>query len=362
VLIGLILAPLVPTYPIFGGLTVAFLLLLLPVTQGAVDLVNNTITAIFKAYALPKLDFSEGVPEQFTTLVVVPTLLMKEKQVRELFDDLEVRYLANQDRNIHFGLLTDLPDSVTRPRQNDTDPLVELAIQLTDELNERYDGSGAGSFFLLHRHRIFNARQGVWMGWERKRGKLLDLNKLLKGQFDPFPVKAGNLGALTHAQYVITLDSDTQLPRGTAQTMIGAMAHPLNRAIIDPELRIVTEGYGILQPRVGVSVQSASRSRLASIYSGQTGFDIYTRAISDAYQDLFGEGIFTGKGIYEINALHAVLDRRFPRNSLLSHDLIEGSYARVGLTLALQCVYPAQTPLAAGRLADRAMALLQGSG
>ncbi|MGA3227024.1 MAG: glucoamylase family protein [Acidobacteriaceae bacterium] len=342
VLIGLILAPLVPTYPIFGGLTLAFLLLLLPVTQGAVDLVNNTVTAIFKAYALPKLDFSKGVPEPFTTLVVIPTLLMKEKQVRELFDDLEVRYLANQDRNIHFGLLTDLPDSVTRPRQNDTDPLVELAIQLTDELNERYANAGAGSFFLLHRHRIFNARQGVWMGWERKRGKLLDLNKLLKGQFDPFPVKAGNLSALTHAQYVITLDSDTQLPRGTAHSMIGAMAHPLNRAVIDPELRIVTEGYGILQPRVGVSVQSASRSRMASIYSGQTGFDIYTRAISDAYQDLYGEGIFTGKGIYEINALHAVLDRRFPRNSLLSHDLIEGSYARVGLTTDIEVIddYP----------------------
>ena len=342
VLIGLILAPLVPTYPIFGGLTLAFLLLLLPVTQGAVDLVNNTVTAVFKAYALPKLDFSKGVPQAFTTLVVVPTLLMKEKQVRELFDELEVRYLANQDRNIHFGLLTDLPDSVTRPRQNDTDPLVDLAIQLTDELNERYASAGAGSFFLLHRHRIFNARQGVWMGWERKRGKLLDLNKLLKGQFDPFPVKAGNLSALTHAQYVITLDSDTQLPRGTAHTMIGAMAHPLNRAIIDPDLRIVTEGYGILQPRVGVSVQSASRSRLASIYSGQTGFDIYTRAISDAYQDLFGEGIFTGKGIYEINALHAVLDRRFPRNSLLSHDLIEGSYARVGLTTDIEVIddYP----------------------
>ncbi len=342
ILIGLIVAPLVPTYPIFGGLTLAFILLLLPVTQGAVDLVNNTVTAIFKAYALPKLNFEKGVPQAYTTLVVVPTLLMNEKQVRELFDELEVRYLANQDRNIHFGLLTDLPDSVTRPRTNDTDPLVELAIQLTDELNERYDGAGAGSFFLLHRHRIFNARQGVWMGWERKRGKLLDLNKLLKGQFDPFPVKAGNLNALTHAQYVITLDSDTQLPRGTAQTMIGAMAHPLNRAVIDPELRIVTEGYGIMQPRVGVSVQSASRSRLAAMYSGQTGFDIYTRAISDVYQDLFGEGIFTGKGIYEINALHAVLDRRFPRNALLSHDLIEGSYARVGLTTDIEVIddYP----------------------
>ena len=342
IFIGLFIAPLVPTYPIFGGLTLAFLLLLIPATQGAVDLVNNTVTTVFKAEALPKMDFSKGVPAAFTTLVVVPTLLSKEKQVRELFDELEVRYLANRDRNIHFGLLTDLPDSVTRPRQDDTDPLVDLAIQLTDELNERYAGDGAGTFFLLHRHRIFNARQGVWMGWERKRGKLLDLNKLLKGQFDPFPVKAGNVAALQQAQYVITLDSDTQLPRGTAHSMVGAMAHPLNRAIIDPELRIVTQGYGILQPRVGVSVQSAARSRLAAIYSGETGFDIYTRAISDAYQDLFGEGIFTGKGIYEIDALHAVLDRRFPRNSLLSHDLIEGSYARVGLTTDVEVIddYP----------------------
>ena len=262
--------------------------------------------------------------------------------MHDLFDDLEVRYLANQDRNIHFGLLTDLPDSITRPRQNDTDPLVDLAVRLTNELNQRYASAGAGSFFLLHRHRIFNARQGVWMGWERKRGKLLDLNKLLKGQFDPFPVKAGNLHALKSARFVITLDSDTQLPRGAAHALIGALAHPLNRAIIDPKLRIVTEGYGILQPRVGVSVHSASRSRLAAIYSGQTGFDVYTRAISDAYQDLYGEGIFTGKGIYEIDALHAVLDRRFPHNALLSHDLIEGSYARVGLATDIEVIddYP----------------------
>ena len=155
------------------------------------------------------------------------------------------------------------------------------------------------------------------MGWERKRGKLLDLNKFIRGEFDSFPVKIGNMDVLRTVRYVITLDSDTQLPRGTAHAMVGAMGHPLNRAVIDPESRIVTEGYGILQPRVGVSVRSASRSRLAAIYSGQTGFDIYTRAVSDAYQDLYGEGIFTGKGIYEVNSLHAVLDRRFPRNALL---------------------------------------------
>ncbi|MGH9588643.1 MAG: glucoamylase family protein, partial [Acidobacteriaceae bacterium] len=190
--------------------------------------------------------------------------------------------------------------------------------------------------------RIFNARQGVWMGWERKRGKLLDLNKYLRGEFDAFPVKAGNLSVLSHVQYIITLDSDTQLPRGTAAAMVGAIAHPLNRAVIDPTLRIVTAGYGILQPRVGVSVHSATRSRLAALYSGEIGLDIYTRAISDVYQDLYGEGSFTGKGIYEVNALYAVLEQRFPRNSLLSHDLIEGAYARAGLTTDIEVIddYP----------------------
>jgi len=341
-LIGAIMVPLVPNYSILGGLTAAFLFLLIPTAQGAVDLVNNTVAALLKATGLAKLDFPKGLPREFTTLVAIPTLLLNEQQVRELIEDLEVRYLANQDPNIHFALLSDLPDSVSRPRPNDTDPLVELAVGLINNLNKRYASKHGGGFYLLHRHRIFNARQGVWMGWERKRGKLLDLNKFILGAFDSFPVKIGNLDVLRTVRYVITLDSDTQLPRGTAHAMVGAMAHPLNRAVIDPESRIVTEGYGILQPRVGVSVHSASRSRLAAIYSGQTGFDIYTRAVSDAYQDLYGEGIFTGKGIYEVNTLHAVLDRRFPRNSLLSHDLIEGAYARAGLATDVEVIddYP----------------------
>jgi hypothetical protein len=341
-LIAIILLPLIPNYAIFGGLMVAFLFMLLPVTQGAVDIVNNTVTTLYKARALPKIDFGDSIPSEYTTLVVVPTLLINENQTRELVQELEVRFLANPDPNLHFALLTDLPDSITRPRENDTDPLVDLAVKLVNGLNARYRSPKHGTFFLLHRHRLFNARQGVWMGWERKRGKLLDLNKLLVGAFDAFPVKVGNLDLLKRVRYIITLDSDTQLPRGAANAMIGAMAHPLNQAIIDPEKRIVTEGYGILQPRVGVSVQSASQSRLAAIYSGQTGFDIYTRAISDTYQDLYGEGIFTGKGIYEVATLHAVLDRRFPRNSLLSHDLIEGAYARAGLATDIEVIddYP----------------------
>jgi hypothetical protein len=326
---------------LIGGLATA-LLLFLPAMQCAVEIVNNSVTALFDPFPLPKLDFSRGIPSDCTTLVTVPTLLPSEAQVRTLVNDLEVRFLANRDQNLHFALLTDLPDSISKPRANDSHPLVQLACQLVDELEGRYSASSGGGFLLLHRHRISNVRQGVWMGWERKRGKLLDLNKLLAGEFDAFPIKAGRIGALRDTRYVLTLDSDTQLPRGAAARLIGAIAHPLNQAVIHPESRTVVCGYGILQPRIGVSVSSASRSRMASIFSGQSGFDIYTRAISDAYQDLYGEGIFTGKGIYEAATLHAVLNHRFPRNSLLSHDLIEGAYARVGLASDIELIddYP----------------------
>ncbi len=342
-LIAALIVPIVPGTHNFVSLIWVFLLLFLPATQGVVDLVNNIVTALFEARALPKLAFAKtGIPAECSTLVAVPTLLLNEKQLRELVAELEVRYLANADPQLYFALVTDLPDAVTRPRENDSDPLVDLAVKLINDLNAQYSTNGGGRFALFHRLRIFNARQGVWMGWERKRGKLLDLNKYLTGAFDAFPVKAGNVEAIRGVRYIITLDSDTQLPRGSAAAMVGTMAHPLNRAVIDPDRRIVTAGYGILQPRVGVSVHSASRSRLASIYSGQTGFDIYTRAVSDVYQDLYGEGIFTGKGIYEVSTLHAVLDRRFPRNALLSHDLIEGAYARAGLATDIEVIddYP----------------------
>jgi cyclic beta-1,2-glucan synthetase len=340
-LIVAIIAPLVPHHA-FWPVMFALLLALLPATQGGVDLINNTVTALMQAESLPKIDLSKGIPDDAITFVVVPTLLINEVQVRELFDELEARYLSNQDPNIHFGLLTDLPDTKARPLDEDSHPLAHIAVQCVEHLNTKYPRTKGGAFFLLHRHRIFNSRQGVWMGWERKRGKLLDLNKFLLNEHDPFPLKAGPLDALQRVRYVITLDSDTQLPRGTAARMVGTMAHPLNQAIVNPRLRIVTQGYGILQPRVGVSVASASRSHLASLYSGETGFDIYTRAVSDVYQDLFGEGIFAGKGIYEVDILHQVLDRRFPRNALLSHDLIEGSYARAGLVTDIEIIddYP----------------------
>ena len=321
--------------------SLAVLAVLLPSSQSAVQIMNYFATSVLTAQTLPKLEFAEGVPDDCVTMVAIPTMFTSAEQVHRMVDQLEVRYLGNQDRNIHYALLTDMPDSAFQPRE-DTAPLVDLAARLIGELNEKYANEGMGTFFLFHRHRVYNPRERLWMGWERKRGKLMDLNNLIRGQFDSFPVKIGDLSILPSVRFVITLDSDTELPRGSARRMIGTLAHPLNQAIVDPDKGIVVAGYGILQPRVGVSVQSSTRSRLASIYSGQTGFDIYTHATSDVYQDLYGEGIFVGKGIYEVETLHRVLDRRFPRNALLSHDLMEGAYARAGLVSDVEVIedYP----------------------
>jgi cyclic beta-1,2-glucan synthetase len=323
-----------------GLILFSMLLLLLPSSQSAVQVMNYLTTALLRPETLPRLDFSEAIPEDCTTLVAVPALLLNEKQVHRLVQDIEVRYLGNHDPNLHFVLLTDLPDSPVPSTEDD--PLVDLCAKLVKQLNEKYSGRGEGTFLLLHRHRVYNPREKVWMGWERKRGKLLDLNRLLGGHYDSFPVKAGDLSVLQQVRFVITLDADTEVPRGAAHRLIGTLAHPLNQAIIDPERNVVVAGYGILQPRVRVSVQSASRSRLANIYSGQTGMDIYTHAVSDVYQDLYSEGIFAGKGIYEVSVVQRVLEHRFPQNALLSHDLIEGAYARAGLVTDIEVVedYP----------------------
>jgi cyclic beta-1,2-glucan synthetase len=335
-----ILLLLTPREGPLGLLLLAMLVLLVPCSQAAVQLMHYIVAALLPAEILPKLDYSEGVPDDCVTLVAIPTLLLSEKQVRGLVEDLEVRFLGNHDRNIHFALVSDLPDS-DEPAP-EASPLIDLCANLIRELDGRYSGKQMGSFLLLHRHRVFNPREQGWMGWERKRGKLLDLNKLLRAEFDSFPVKVGDLTILPKVRFVVTLDSDTELPRGAAHRMVGTMAHPLNQAIIDPQKNIVVSGYGILQPRVGVSVQSTARSRLAAIYAGETGLDIYTRAVSDSYQELYGEGSYTGKGIYEVDTVQRVLDQRFPKNALLSHDLIEGAYARAGLASDIEVIedYP----------------------
>ncbi len=325
--------------PLAAALT-GLLLLLLPATQAAADFVNNLTAFLVSPRALPKLDFSDGIPDDCLTLVAVPTLLLNEAQVRDLVLDLEIRFLANRDPNLYFALVTDWPDSDRPVEQGD--PVLDLCRQLIEGLNNRYRLDGRSPFFLLHRHRIYNESEGRWMGWERKRGKLLDLNQFLRGEYDAFPVRIGDASVLPRVRYVITLDSDTQLPRDSAARLIGTAAHPLNQAVVEPTSHIVVEGYGILQPRIGISIQSAARSRLAALCSGQTGFDIYTRAISDVYQDLFGEGIYTGKGIYEVDPLREAVEDRFPDNALLSHDLIEGAYARAALVSDIELIddYP----------------------
>jgi cyclic beta-1,2-glucan synthetase len=306
----------------------ALALLLLPAIECAVGVVNWVVTSFISPKRLPRLDFSKGIPPPCATLVAVPILLTSESQVRAAVRNLEIRFLGNRDTHLHFALLTDPPDS-NQPF-DDKDELASLCSRLIEELNQQYAGENRGTFFHFHRHRTFNESEGAWMGWERKRGKILELNRLLLKQEDPFPVKTGDLSLLSGLRYVITLDLDTQLPSGSAHRLIGTIAHPLNAAVINPLDNTVVEGYGILQPRLQISQASANRSRLAALFSGDTAFDIYTRAVSDVYQDLFGEAIFSGKGIYEIGAFQRVLDRRFPPNSILSHDLIEGAYARAG--------------------------------
>jgi len=315
-------------------------LLLLPAAECAVALINQIATTLVPPKALPKLDFAKGVPAEFTTIVAVPTLLISEQQMRRALRDLEIRFLANRDSNLHFALLTDPPDAAQQ--FDERDQLAPACAKLIEELNAKYVPEGRGSFFLFHRHRSYNKSEGIWMGWERKRGKLLDFNNLLLGTNNNFPVQAGDASILPKVKYVITLDVDTQLPRDAARRLVGAIAHPLNKAVVDPTTNTVEEGYGILQPRVDISIQSANRSRLAAMFSSDAGFDIYTRAVSDVYQDLFGEGSFTGKGIYEVKTFQQVLEHRFPCNTILSHDMIEGAYARAGLVSDIEVVddYP----------------------
>ena len=318
----------------------ALTLFLLPAVECAVAVMNLIATRLFPPQRLARLDFSKAIPDDCSTVVAIPTLLTSEDQLRAVVRGLEVRFLGNRDPHLHFALLTDPPDSAVE--FDEKDQLVGVCSALIDELNRKYDNDGQGRFYHFHRNRVYNSSENLWMGWERKRGKLLDFNRFLLGQADAFASKTGDLSRLQNIRYVITLDVDTQLPPETAHKLVGTLAHPLNRAVIDPRTGTVVEGYGILQPRVDISVRSASRSRLASLLSGDTGIDLYTRAVSDVYQDLFGEAIFTGKGIYEVAAFQKVLEHRFPCNAVLSHDLIEGVYARTGLVSDVEVVddYP----------------------
>jgi cyclic beta-1,2-glucan synthetase len=307
-------------------------LLLFCASQVAIALVNAVVPHLARPRSLPKMDVSEGIPSTAQTLVVVPSMITNAQNVEHLVEALEVRFLGNRGDHVAFGLLTDLADASqeTLPEDDAIERLAEVGIQ---ELNQKY----GSSFFLFHRPRRWNDAEHVWMGHERKRGKLADLNALLRGRgHGLFSRIVGDTAALQEVKYVITLDADTQLPRDAGRLMVGAMEHPLNRARYDEAYQRVVEGYGILQPRVAVSLPGTTRSWYERLWASEQGIDPYTRVVSDVYQDLFGEGSYIGKGIYDVDAFDLAVGQRFPENRILSHDLIEGCYARAGLLTDVQ--------------------------
>jgi len=319
-------------------------LLILSASQLGLALLNWVIMLLVHPKVLPKLDFSKGVPREHATMVVVPTMISSTAGVESLVEALEVRYLANREANLFFALLTDFPDAA-QEKMPDDEKLVTLARERIQQLNRKYREQRMDKFFLFHRPRRWNERDQVWMGYERKRGKLTDFNALLRGRGrEHFAEITGDLDALPRIAYVLTLDTDTQLPHYAARELAGTLAHPLNRPVHDPVHRQVIDGYAILQPRVAISVTSVGRSRFAQLLSGDAGIDPYTRAVSDVYQDLFREGSFIGKGIYDVDAFEHALNGRFPENRILSHDLLESSYARSGLVTDVTLVedFPAR--------------------
>lgn len=343
-------------------LAVLALLAVLCSSQLALALVNWAATLLTRPNPLPRMDYKQGIPSDARALVVVPTLIYSKENVAELCEQLEVRFLANRDINLRFCLLTDFADAKEEALPGDA-ALLQQAQEEIRRLNELYTAGAdttprgaavtagpqgnapAGPFLLLHRPRLWNAAENAWMGRERKRGKLEDLNRFLRGGArDRFALVVGDTSDLETFKYVITLDTDTQLPRDAARQFVATMQHPLNRPVIDPRRNRVTEGYGILQPRVAVSLPSEQASRYEKLCGGEPGIDPYTRTVSDVYQDVFYEGSFIGKGIYDVDVFERVLGARLPDNRILSHDLLEGCYLRAGLLSDAQLYeqYPAR--------------------
>jgi cyclic beta-1,2-glucan synthetase len=328
---------------------------LLAASDIGVTLINLWVTNICNASVLPGLELKDGVPTELRTVVAVPILLTSPGDIEESVRNLEVHYLATQDGDIRFALLTDWADAATETAAQDEE-LLSLAAAGIARLNRVHGGvHGDDRFLLLHRKRLWNPVQGRWMGWERKRGKLHELNLLLRGSKDTSFVSVGGRAPQAHAgvRYVICLDADTRLPRGAALALIGKMAHPLNKPVIDAAKRVVTAGYGILQPRVTPSLPIGHEASIfQGVFSGPSGIDPYAFAVSDVYQDMFGEGSYSGKGIYDITAFETTLANRVAENRLLSHDLFEGIYARCGLASDVEVVeeFPPRYEVATARM------------
>jgi cyclic beta-1,2-glucan synthetase len=331
---------------------VLVLLAVIPLSEVALTLVNRILTFAFPPRLLPKLDFHEPVEDAHRTLVVVPALLSSVDATRHVVENLEVAYLGNRDRNVAFAILGDLKASGEATREDDGE-LVEAAVLGISELNERYEAEhGVRPFHLLVRDRLFNPSERSWMGWERKRGALVELVRDMRGFSETtFSTKLGDSAFRQSSTFVLTLDADTILPRDGARKFISTIAHPLNRASYEPGDRIVRKGYGLIQPRISMTLNGSRRSRFAGLFSGITGVDPYASAVSDTSQDVFGEGSFTGKGIFEVALFSNLLGNRFPDNSLLSHDLVEGSFLRTALASDVEVLddYPPNYLAAASR-------------
>ncbi|HYH47580.1 MAG TPA: glycosyl transferase, partial [Thermoanaerobaculia bacterium] len=336
------------------------LLALGPAADLAVQLVNASVTKRLRPTRLPRLELRDGVPHALRTLVAVPTLLTTLDEVAEQIGRLEVHYLSNPEDELRFALLSDWRDAPAEEMPGDAELLAAATAGVAD-LNARHGTApdGEARFLLLHRRRVWNAGERCWLGWERKRGKLEELNRLLRGATDTtFLPSPGNLPGLPGRQaprgvrFVLTLDADTRLPRESARRLIGTLAHPLHQPRFDTARGRVTAGYGVLQPRITpILPEDRDGSLFQRIFSGPAGIDPYAAAVSDVYQDLFGEGSFTGKGIYDVDAFTAALAGKVPDSSLLSHDLFEGVFARAGLVTDVELFeeFPSHFEAAAAR-------------
>ena len=318
-----------------AGMLLVAILALGPASDLAIALVNRAVTNVLDPKPLPRLDLDDGVPSRLRTLVVVPTLLTSEEDVEAQVGRLEVHYLGNREGDLRFALLSDWLDAPTEHVPGD-DELLSAAAAAIDRLNERHGTApgGGARFLLFHRKRGWNEAEGCWMGWERKRGKLHELNALLRGSVATGILTTARTASTppTDVRYVVTLDADTRLPRGAVGRLVGTIAHPLNQPSFDSRAGRVTHGYGVLQPRITPTLPAEHEGSIFQrIFSGSAGIDPYASAVSDVYQDLFQEGSFTGKGIYDVDAFGAAMADRVPENALLSHDLFEGVFARAGL-------------------------------
>ncbi|GFN33534.1 GH36-type glycosyl hydrolase domain-containing protein [Paenibacillus xylaniclasticus] len=322
-----------------GSWIAVVLLLLMPAAEWAVTAGQAMVGNMVRSRPLLRYDYASGIPEDAKTIVVMPIIWSKIEEVEELTDRLELHYLANRDKHLYFALLGDYADAQSERLSSD-DKLLKAARERIAQLNKQYPRDDGGrTFHLFQRRRQWNESEKAWIGWERKRGKLVEFVGLLRGDTGTSYLDSSSLPQeLQGVRYLITLDADTQLPLGAAQRMVGTMHLPYNRPRLNEKRTRVVEGYGVLQPRIGVSYDSVSQSRLARLWAGEPGIDPYAFAMSDPYQDTFGQGIFTGKGIIDIDSFAAVLSERIPDNTVLSHDLLEGGFLRGGLLSDIELI------------------------